>query len=297
MDLSSMVTESRNNLTENLDQMNALEIVKAMNHEDKRVPLAVENVLEPVAKLAESVATALSEGGRLFYIGAGTSGRLGVLDAAECIPTFGVSEGTVVGIIAGGDEALIRPIEGAEDNEKLGRDDLAAHALRSCDVVVGLAASGRTPYVRGALFFAHEVGCVTSVITCNSNSELGKIVDIPIEVEVGPEVLTGSTRLKAGTAQKMILNMVSTTAMVLLGKVYQNLMVDVVQSNEKLAVRAEGIVMECTGVSRQEARERIDAAEGSVKVAVVSILAGCGVEEARSRLAACGGTVRKAISM
>ena len=296
MDLRSMTTESRNTRTEGLDRMSALEIVTAMNYEDRGVPIAVGEVLGTVAKLAESVASALSGGGRLFYVGAGTSGRLGVLDAAECIPTFGVPEGTVVGIVAGGDEALVRPVEGAEDSEELGRADLAAHAPESRDVVVGLAASGRTPYVRGALSLAREVGCVTAVITCNRGSELGEVVDIPIEVEVGPEVLTGSTRLKAGTAQKLVLNMVSTAAMVLLGKAYQNLMVDVVQSNEKLAARAEGIVMECTGVGRQEARERIDAAGGSVKVAVVSILAGCGVEEARSRLTAGGGRVREAIS-
>lgn len=297
MDLSAMTTESRNVRTMELDRMSALEIVSAMNLEDREVPVAVSGALEAVARLAEAAADAICRGGRLIYVGAGTSGRLGVLDAAECVPTFGVPEGVVVGLIAGGEEALVRPVEGAEDSAELGRSDLASRRPSSRDVVVGVAASGRTPYVLGALALAHEMGCLTAAVACNRGSAMGCVVDIPIEVEVGPEVLTGSTRLKAGTAQKLVLNMVSTAAMALSGKVYQNLMVDVMQSNEKLGARAESIVMECTGVCRDEARAAINAAGGSVKVALVSVLAGCGAEEARDRLVRGRGRVRDAVSL
>lgn len=274
MDLSKMMTETRNPNTMDLDQMSALQIVTAMNREDRRVPEGIEPVLPQIAAVVDAVEAAFRKGGRLFYLGAGTSGRLGVLDASECPPTFGVDPGMVVGLIAGGDRALRFPIEGAEDSRELGRQDLMDHNLTADDVVVGIAASGRTPYVLGALEYARSLGCTTAAIACNKNSAVGQAADIAIEAQVGPEVLTGSTRLKAGTAQKMILNMISTGAMVRIGKAYHNLMVDVVQSNEKLQTRAENIVMEATGVERAEARATIDAADGKVKLAITMILTG-----------------------
>ena len=295
MDLSRMTTEKRNAATMDLDQMTALEIAAVMNQEDRKVPLAIEKALPQIARTIEAVEAAFRSGGRLFYIGAGTSGRLGVLDASECPPTFGVDPGLVVGLIAGGDKALRFPIEGAEDSRELCVSDLKEHELSGKDVLVGIAASGRTPYVLGGLEYAKSLGCSTAAIACNRDSAVGKAADIAIEVEVGPEVLTGSTRLKSGTAQKLIVNMISTGAMVRVGKAYQNLMVDVVQSNAKLQVRAENIVMEATGVDRDKARETIDAAGGSVKTAITMILASCGKEEALELLDKAGGKVREAI--
>ncbi len=295
MDLSHMTTETRNAATMDLDQMTPLEIATVMNQEDRKVPLAIEKALPQIARTIEMVENAFRQGGRLFYIGAGTSGRLGVLDASECPPTFGVDGDMVVGLIAGGDKALRFPIEGAEDDRELCVKDLKERALCPKDVLVGIAASGRTPYVLGGLEYAKSLGCGTAAIACNSGSAVGKAADIAIEAEVGPEVLTGSTRLKSGTAQKLIVNMISTGAMVRIGKAYQNLMVDVVQSNEKLQVRAENIVMEATGVEREKARQTIDAAQGSVKTAITMLLADCGKEEALRRLEEAGGKVRNAI--
>lgn len=295
MDLSKMMTETRNPNTMDLDQMSALEIVTAMNREDRRVPEGIEPELPRIAAVVEAVEAAFRKGGRLFYLGAGTSGRLGVLDASECPPTFGVDPGMVVGLIAGGDRALRFPIEGAEDSRELGRRDLEEHNLTADDVVVGIAASGRTPYVLGALEYARSLGCTTAAIACNKNSAVGLAADIAIEAQVGPEVLTGSTRLKAGTAQKMILNMISTGAMVRIGKAYHNLMVDVVQSNEKLQTRAENIVMEATGADRAEARTAIDAAGGKVKLAITMILTGKEADQAQQLLEQAGGRVRDAI--
>ncbi|MDE6107411.1 MAG: N-acetylmuramic acid 6-phosphate etherase [Oscillospiraceae bacterium] len=290
-----MTTERRNSATMNLDTMTALEIATVMNQEDRNVPLAIEKALPQIAQAIEAVEAAFQKGGRLFYTGAGTSGRLGVLDASECPPTFGVPGDMVVGLIAGGDRALRFPIEGAEDDKVQGRKDLEEQRLTEKDVLVGIAASGRTPYVIGGLEYANSLGCKTVSIACNKESAVGKVAQIAIEVEVGPEVLTGSTRLKSGTAQKLILNMISTGAMVRTGKAYQNLMVDVVQSNEKLQVRAENIVMEATGVERSKAREAIDAAGGSVKTAITMILASCDMEEALALLEKSGGKVREAI--
>ena len=295
MDLSRMTTEKRNAATMDLDQMTALEIAAVMNQEDRKVPLAIEKALPQIAQTIEAVEASFRQGGRLFYIGAGTSGRLGVLDASECPPTFGVDPGMVVGLIAGGDRALRFPIEGAEDDRELCVKDLKEHDLCAKDTLVGIAASGRTPYVLGGLDYARSLGAVTAAIACNKGSEVGRAADIAIEVEVGPEVLTGSTRLKSGTAQKLIVNMISTGAMVRIGKAYHNLMVDVVQSNEKLQVRAENIVMEATGVERTEARRTIDAAGGSVKTAITMVLASCGKEEALELLEKHGGKVRDAI--
>ena len=295
MDLSHMTTEKRNAATMDLDQMSALEIATVMNQEDRKGPLAIERALPQIAQTIEIVENAFRQGGRLFYIGAGTSGRLGVLDASECPPTFGVDAGMVVGLIAGGDQALRFPIEGAEDDRELCVSDLKERQLCSKDVLVGIAASGRTPYVLGGLDYAKSLGCRTAAIACNRESAVGKAADIAIEVEVGPEVLTGSTRLKSGTAQKLIVNMISTGAMVRIGKAYHNLMVDVVQSNAKLQVRAENIVIEATGVDREKARQTIDAADGSVKTAITMILADCGRGEALSLLEKAGGRVRDAV--
>lgn len=295
MELNRLVTEARNPRTMDLDRMSPLEIVTAMNREDRRVPEAIAAQLPRIAAAAQAAETAFRQGGRLFYLGAGTSGRLGVLDASECPPTFGVDPGMVVGLIAGGDRALRSPAEGAEDDRDLGRRDLMDHHLGPEDLVVGLAASGRTPYVLGALEYARGIGCTTAAIACNRDSAVGRAADIAIEVEVGPEVLTGSTRLKAGTAQKMILNMISTAAMVRLGKAYQNLMVDLVQSNEKLKNRAENIVMEATGVSRAEARGAIDEAGGRVKLAITMILTGQDAAGARQLLDKAGGRIHDAL--
>lgn len=297
MDLNKMMTETRNPDTMHLDEMSALEIVTAMNREDRKVAEGIEPVLPQIAAVVETVEAAFRNGGRLFYLGAGTSGRLGVLDASECPPTFGVEPGMVVGLIAGGDRALRFPIEGAEDSRELGRKDLEEHDLCARDVVVGIAASGRTPYVLGALDYARSIGCKTAAIACNKGSAVGQAADIAIEAQVGPEVLTGSTRLKAGTAQKMILNMITTGAMVRIGKAYQNLMVDVVQSNEKLETRAENIVMAATGVERSQARQTIDAAGGKVKLAITMILTGRDVEQAAQLLEEAGGRVRDALRM
>ena len=295
LNLNGMTTERRNPRTMDLDTMTELEIVSAINEEDARVPLAIAKKLPEIAQAAHWAVEAFEQGGRLFYMGAGTSGRLGVLDAAECPPTFGVDPGMVVGLIAGGEKAFLKAIEGAEDSRELGRSDLEAHGLTAKDFVVGIAASGRTPYVLGGLEYAKSVGCRTAAIACNTGSTVGKAADLAIEVEVGPEVLTGSTRMKSGTAQKMILNMISTASMVRIGKAYQNLMVDVMQTNEKLHVRAENIVIDATGVERQEARRAIDAAGGSVKCAITMLLAGCGAEEAARRLEQAHGHVRAAI--
>lgn len=295
LELTRATTEQRNPRSMGLDRMSSLEIAKLMNDEDKGVALAVEKVLPEVAKAIDWAREALGKGGRLIYIGAGTSGRLGVLDAAECPPTFGVEPGVVVGLIAGGDRALTTSVEGAEDDPVLCEEDLRSLGLNSKDLVVGLAASGRTPYVLGGFAYAKKVGCRTVAISCNSESAVGREAGLSIEPVTGPEVLTGSTRLKAGTAEKMVLNMISTGSMVGLGKAYENLMVDVQQSNHKLTSRAVNIVCEATGCSTESAREALDRSLQDVKVAVVMLLAGISVEEARGRLESSSGHVREAL--
>lgn len=295
IDLTKLTTEQRNPETMNLDQMTPLELVETMNREDQKVIEAVNKVLPEVAKVIEWTTEALRTGGRIIYMGAGTSGRLGVLDAVECPPTFGVSPDLVVGLMAGGEKAFVKAVEGAEDSETLGTEDLKNIGLHEKDVVIGIAASGRTPYVIHALRYARSLGVKTAIIACNKNSEMSKEADIAIEPVPGPEVLTGSTRLKAGTAQKLVLNMISTASMVGTGKAYENLMVDVMQSNEKLKTRAENIVMEATGCERETARTAIDEAKGSVKLAITSILLDTPVEEAEKALAEAKGHIRKAI--
>lgn len=297
MDLKKFATETRNPNSEDLDIMSSLEIVTLMNQEDRNVCLAIEEVLPQIAKLVDVVANAFENGGRLIYMGAGTSGRLGVLDASECPPTYGVSPDMVVGIMAGGDYALRNDVVGDEDKPELGRQNLIENNLTAKDVVVGIAASGRTPFVLGGLEYAKEVGCVTAAVACNKGSAIGAVADIAIEAEAGPEVLTGSTRLKAGTTQKMILNMITTASMVRCGKAYRNLMVDVVQSCDKLCVRIENIVMDATGVSRQEARAAIDEADQSAKLAITKILTGTDMATAKRLLEEAKGHVRKAIEL
>ena len=295
LNLKNMSTETRNPNTMDLDIMSPLEIVTVMNQEDARVPAAITPVLPQIAQCVTWAIESIETGGRIIYTGAGTSGRLGVLDAVECPPTFGVSPDVVVGLMAGGNNAFDRAAEGAEDSRELGREDLIRIGLEKRDIVIGIAASGRTPYVLGGLAYAREVGCRTVAISCNAGSPIGAAADLAIEVVPGPECLTGSTRLKAGTCQKLILNMISTATMVRCGKAYQNLMVDVLQSNEKLAVRAQNIVMEATGCDRDTAAEKLSAAEGNAKTAITMILADCTLEEARERLTRAKGHVRDAI--
>ena len=295
LNLKGMSTETRNLNTMNLDIMTPLEVVTAMNNEDARVPEAIKPALPNIAQCVTWAIESIEAGARIIYMGAGTSGRLGVLDAVECPPTFGVAPEVVVGLIAGGEKAFVKAVEGAEDSRELGHDDLVNINLRKEDIVIGIAASGRTPYVLGGLAYAKEVGCHTVAISCNPGSAIGQAAELAIEVVPGPEVLTGSTRLKSGTCQKLILNMISTATMVGCGKAYQNLMVDVMQTNEKLVVRAQNIVMEATGCDRDTAREKIELASGNAKTAITMILADCGLEEAKERLAKAKGHVREAI--
>ncbi|MFH5835142.1 N-acetylmuramic acid 6-phosphate etherase [Proteiniclasticum sp. C24MP] len=295
IDLTKLTTEKRNPDTMNLDKMSTLEFVETMNREDGKVIEAVHEVLPQVAEVIGWTTEALSKGGRIIYMGAGTSGRLGVLDAVECPPTFGVSPDVVVGLIAGGEKAFVKAVEGAEDSSTLGTEDLRNLGLNEKDVVIGIAASGRTPYVIHALRYARSIGVKTAIIACNRDSEMSKEADIAIEPVTGPEVLTGSTRLKAGTAQKLILNMISTGSMVGVGKVYENLMVDVMQSNLKLKTRAENIVMAATECDRETARKTIDEAKGSVKLAITSILLNTPVEDAAIELEKANGHIRRTL--
>lgn len=293
--LEGLSTETRNPETMNLDEMTSLEIVKSMNIEDSKVPLVISKLLPEISKVVDIAAEALKNKGRIFYIGAGTSGRLGVVDSSECPPTFNASPNDFIGLIAGGEKAFIKAVEGAEDSEDLGKQDLLNKNFNRNDICIGLAASGRTPYVIGGLKYAKSIGAKTVSISCNKDSKIGKIADISIEAIVGPEVLTGSTRLKAGTAQKLILNMISTGAMILNGKSYKNLMVDLQMTNKKLETRGINIIKEATGVDENEAKEYIKKANGSVKIAIVMILSNCDYEIAKNKLDKSEGKVRLAI--
>lgn len=289
-------TESRNPSTLNLDELGVDELLATMNAEDARVPVAVAAALPAIGRAVRAAAAALRAGGRLIYFGAGTSGRLGVLDAAECPPTFSASPDQVIGLLAGGNQAMFRAAEGAEDSAELGVADLTGIGLTAGDVVVGIAASGRTPYVIGGLDHAREVGAVTVSIACNPDAPVSAHADIAIEVDNGPEVLTGSTRLKAGTSQKLILNMISTATMVQLGKTYGNLMVDVTPTNVKLIDRAVRIVREATGCDEPEARRALDESGNHAKTAIVMVLCAVDAAEARRRLDAADGFVRAALA-
>ena len=295
IDLTKLVTETRNPNTMDLDQMTPLELVSVMNQEDLNVVAGVKEVLPQVAQVIEWAVSSLEAGGRIVYFGAGTSGRLGVLDAVECPPTFGVSPDVVVGLIAGGEKAFVRAVEGAEDSLELCEEEFKKIGLNKNDIAIGIAASGRTPYVIGGLRYARSLGCKTVAIACNKGSEVGKEAELAIEPSCGPEVLTGSTRLKSGTAQKMILNMISTGSMVGVGKAYQNLMVDVQQTNKKLVVRAQNITMAATGCTREEAAQALEQADGNAKLAIVMLLTQMPVEEAKAKLEAAHGHVRGAL--
>ena len=293
--LSTLITEQRNPYSINVDRLSALDIVRLMNNEDKQVTLAIEHCLPQIAQAVELIVLAFQKGARLVYLGAGTSGRLGVLDASECPPTFGVSDEMVKGIIAGGERAIRHPVEGAEDNKQAAVEDLTAITLSANDVLVGIAASGRTPYVIGGLEYAKSLGATTISITSNPNSTMANITDIAIETIVGAEVLTGSSRLKSGTAQKMVLNMLTTASMILMGKCYENLMVDVKASNEKLKARAIRIVMQATECEQAFAEKALLEAEQNAKLAIMMILSDLPKEKAQALLEKHQGKLRAAL--
>ncbi|MEH7505649.1 N-acetylmuramic acid 6-phosphate etherase [Neobacillus drentensis] len=293
--LELLTTESRNEQSMQVDTANPIDILRIMNEQDQLVALAVKAVLPDVEAAVQFVFESFKNGGRLIYLGAGTSGRLGVLDAVECPPTFSTDPEMVQGIMAGGERAFLKAVEGAEDQPDLGVSDLKELGLTKHDTVIGIAASGRTPYVIGALQYARSIGAKTVALSCNENAVISKEADQSIEVIVGPEVLTGSTRLKAGTAHKMILNMISTSSMILLGKAYENLMVDVHVSNQKLKERAIGIIRKITGVSYEQALEALEASDLQVKTAIVMIKTNTTKQEAERLLTEANGYVKKAI--
>jgi N-acetylmuramic acid 6-phosphate etherase len=297
-EISKLHTEQRNKNSMDIDVRSTSEILKIINNEDKTVPLAVENELPYIEKAVELIVTALKNGGRLFYFGAGTSGRIGVVDAAECPPTFGTPPDLIQGFIAGGKEAMFRAQEGAEDLEENGAKDVVKAKVKSKDVVCGIAASRRTPYVIGAVKKAKELGAKTIYVTCNPRNEFNiKEADIAICPYVGPEVIMGSTRMKSGTAQKLVLNMLTTASMIRLGKVYENMMIDLQMTNKKLVERSKRIVMTITGVSYNKAADVLKKADGHVKTALVMIKANVSATEARKRLKKTEGFVRKAIEI
>lgn len=295
IDLSKINTEKANPNTVNFSEMSIVDAVKMMNHEDINAVKCIENQYDKIAKLIDATSNALKKGARIIYTGAGTSGRLGVLDAVECPPTFGVDYNTVVGIIAGGEKAFIKAKEGAEDDPELGKEDLVNINLTKDDVVIGIAASGRTPYVIGALNYANSIGADTGAIACTTDSEIGKISKYPIEVVPGPEVLTGSTRLKAGTATKLVLNMISTISMKMIGKIYKNYMVDLKLSNKKLYVRGLNILKEVTGTDDKTAIKALEESNGHVKLAIVMVLLNLNSKEAQEVLDKAEGNIQKII--
>ncbi len=293
--LSSLVSEGRNPETMDIDLLPSEQILKRLNIQDKQVPDAVEKVIPEVALAVDKITKAFKSNGRLIYTGAGTSGRLGVLDASECPPTFGVPDNMVIGLIAGGNKAMFKAVEGAEDSSDLGANDLKQIKLKPNDVVVGIAASGRTPYVIGGLEYANELGATTVALSCNPDSPIAEIASIAISPVVGPEALTGSTRLKSGTAQKLILNMLTTASMIRIGKSYQNLMVDVKASNKKLTARAVRIVIQATECSSETAKQFLVETNYDVKLSILMILTGMGKAEAQQQLDVQNGFLRKAV--
>lgn len=296
IDLSNLVTESRNHHSEHIDTLSTLEMLKVINNEDKKVPFAVEATLPHIARLVDKVVTAFSQGGRLIYCGAGTSGRLGILDASECPPTYGTPHDMVIGLIAGGHKAILQAVENAEDNVQLGAEDLRQLNFNAKDVLVGIAASGRTPYVIGALEYARSLGAVTGAISCNPDSPIAQRADIAITPIVGPEVVTGSSRMKAGTAQKLVLNMITTGAMIKMGKVFGNLMVDVEATNAKLIARQIRIVMQATECERATAEQALAQCQRHCKTAILMILAGVDAQQATQLLAQNKGFIRQALA-
>ena len=294
--LEKMLSEQRNPNTLHIDTLSPLEVVTLLNHEDKQVAFAVEKNLPQIAQAVEHIVAAFQSGGRLVYIGAGTSGRLGVLDASECPPTFGVPSSMVVGLIAGGETALRNAVEGAEDNREAGEQDLRHIHFSRKDVLVGIAASGRTPYVIGGLQYAKQLGATTISLVSNPNAVMSDIADITITTAVGPEALTGSSRLKSGTAQKMVLNMLTTAAMIRLGKCYQNLMVDVQATNQKLKARAIRIVMQATDCDQTTAEQTLFMTHGNAKLAIMMLLSGLDKDQAEAVLAQKKGRLQDALA-
>ena len=295
LDLQKITTERRNPLSAHIDELPTLEMVKIVNGEDQKVALAVEKILPEIAQAVDIITDRLARGGRLFYLGAGTSGRLGILDASECPPTYGVEPELVQGVIAGGIPAIFKAQEGAEDNPDLAAHDLAERGFGKGDVLLGIAASGRTPYVIGGLQYARKLGAATIALACSANAAIAEYADIALLPVTGAEVVTGSTRMKAGTAQKLVLNMLSTVTMIKLGKVYGNLMVDVKTSNAKLEERAKNIVMEATGCSREESIAALSEARGNAKLAIFIHLTGADFAAGQAALARAGGHLAQAL--
>lgn len=295
IDLSGLTTEKENPVSADIDTKSTREILSIINAEDKKVPVAVELVLDSVAALVDDVVAAFKKGGKLVYIGAGTSGRLGVLDASECPPTYGTPPGMVQGLIAGGREALVRSIESAEDKEDQGVRDLEAIGFNSNDVLVGITASGQAPYVLGAMKRAGELGATVAAISCNPNSGTFELADHRIFVDVGPEVVTGSTRMKSGTAQKLVLNMITTTAMIRLGKVYRNLMIDLRPVNKKLVERSKNLIMRATACDRETAEKAFAASGKMPKIAILMVLLGIDAPDAEKLVAANDGHLSRAV--
>ncbi|APX07836.1 N-acetylmuramic acid 6-phosphate etherase [Vibrio campbellii] len=296
IDLSRLVTESRNPASAEIDTLSTIEMLQVINQEDQKVALAVQAVLPQIAQTIDAITAAFANGGRLIYMGAGTSGRLGILDASECPPTYGTHPDMVIGLIAGGHQAILKAVENAEDNAQMGQDDLKTLNLTQHDVVVGIAASGRTPYVLGGLEYAKSVGATTASIACNPECAMAEAADIAILPIVGAEVVTGSSRMKAGTAQKLVLNMLTSGAMIRSGKVFGNLMVDVEATNAKLIQRQTNIVIEATGATKEQAEKALEACERHCKTAILMILADLDAEQAKSRLAEHSGFIRAALN-
>jgi len=294
--LNNIVSEGRNTQSKDIDTLSTTGILTRINNEDATVANAVASQIDNIARVVDAATVSIKNNGRLIYIGAGTSGRLGILDAAECRPTFSVPDGVVVGVIAGGETAIQHAVEGAEDNTEAGKTDLQQLALNEKDTVVGISASGRTPYVSSALKYASSMGCTTGAIACSPNAAIFEPADIAICPVVGPEVLTGSTRMKSGTAQKLILNMISTATMVKLGKTYENLMVDVNATNDKLKARALRIVMQATDCDESTAEAALNASNNSAKTAILMVLTGASAEQATKQLAENSGFLRKALN-
>lgn len=297
MDLSRLTTERRNPASAHIDSCTTLEMVTIMQQEDSKIASAIKKILPEIARAIDATSQRLENGGRLFYLGAGTSGRLGILDASECPPTYGTDPELVQGLIAGGIPAIFRAQEGAEDNPDLAVHDLKEHGFSAKDVLVGIAASGRTPYVIGGLKYARELGALTIALACSEHAEIAALADIALTPVTGPEVVTGSTRMKAGTAQKLVLNMLSTGTMIKLGKVYGNLMVDVKASNKKLEERAIRIVMEGSGCERTEAEKALKGADGHAKLAILMVVAGVSASEGKALLERTSGHLAAAIRL
>ncbi|WP_045406535.1 N-acetylmuramic acid 6-phosphate etherase [Vibrio jasicida] len=296
IDLSRLVTESRNPASAEIDTLSTIEMLQVINQEDQKVAIAVQAVLPQIAQTVDAITAAFANGGRLIYMGAGTSGRLGILDASECPPTYGTHPDMVIGLIAGGHQAILKAVENAEDNAQMGQDDLKTLNLTQYDVVVGIAASGRTPYVLGGLDYAKSVGATTASIACNPECAMVEAADIAILPVVGAEVVTGSSRMKAGTAQKLVLNMLTSGAMIRSGKVFGNLMVDVEATNAKLIQRQTNIVVEATGAPKEEVEKALEACERHCKTAILMILADLDAEQAKSRLTEHNGFIRAALN-